>query len=187
MRAFTRNLVLGASALALLTLAACDDAATVPDAAPTAQADGTPGDKAPAPAPIAGKPVDGDSANPAVKPGAAAGDEDRYTLSITPGEGTVGAEGKVQIKVIPKGVWHINLDYPTSLKIEGPEGVKLAKADQNKEDAVALTDVSCEYAVGYTPEQAGEKVFKGKFKFAVCQDEACSPVTEDIEFKVAVK
>ena len=81
----------------------------------------------------------------------------------------------------------MNLDFPTSLKVTPPSGLTLTSADLKKGDARKLDDSTCEFAVKFTPKEAGEHTVTGKFKFAVCQDEACSPVTEDVEFKVAVK
>ena len=118
--------------------------------------------------------------------GAAPGDE-RYDLKIDTPEATSGQESKVTVRVVPKGPWHMNLEFPTSLKVQAPEGVTMAKADLKKADAAELTETGCQFDVGFTPAAAGEQTFTGKFKFAVCQDEACSPVTEEIEFKVAVK
>ncbi len=136
---------------------------------------------------IAGKPVDGEPGNPVVKEGAPDG-EDRYTLQIEPpAEAKAGAQGVVKVKVLPKDPWHMNLDYPTKLTVEAPGGVELAKAEQKKGDATALTDASCEFDVAFTASEAGDKSFSGKFKFAICQDEACSPIQEDIQFQVAVK
>ncbi|MCB9712371.1 MAG: hypothetical protein H6712_00840 [Myxococcales bacterium] len=119
--------------------------------------------------------------------GAAPGDE-RYALQIEPpGEASAGQAGEVVVRVVPKQPWHMNLDYPTSLKVEAPTGIALTKADLKKADARTLDAESCEFAVGFTPAEAGEHQFTGTFKFAVCQDEACSPVTEDVSFTVAVK
>lgn len=81
----------------------------------------------------------------------------------------------------------MNLDFPTSLKLDPPEGIALGKADLKKADATKLDDESCQFDVTYTPSKPGEQVITGTFKFAVCQDEACSPVTENVELKVAVK
>lgn len=134
----------------------------------------------------------GDAAKPAgdkvkVVDGKAPGD-DRYALSIEPpAEAAAGQEGEVVVRVVPKAPWHMNLDFPTSLKLSPPEGVTLANAEQKKGDARTLDEDSCEFAVKFTPQSAGEHEVTGKFKFAVCQDEACSPVTEEVSFKVAVK
>jgi hypothetical protein len=130
------------------------------------------------------KPVDGGGKTATLAGG---GEEERYTLAIEPAEVAAGDAGRVVIKVVPREPWHINLDFPTSLSIQAPEGVKVDKAEQAKADAVALTDTSCEYGVGFTAQAPGTKTFTGTFKFAVCQDEACSPVTEKLEFQVAVK
>jgi hypothetical protein len=143
--------------------------------------------KDPGPGKIEGTPVDGAGGNPAVKQGEGAG-EDRYTLQVEPPtEAKAGEAGVVTVKVLPKAPWHMNLDYPTKLTVEAPSGVELAKSEQKKADAKALTAETCEFDVAFTAADAGDKSFTGKFKFAICQDEACSPVQEDIEFQVAVK
>ncbi len=113
--------------------------------------------------------------------------EDRYALKIDPVEGKVGQENTVLVTVVPKAPWHMNLDFPTSLAVTAPGDVKLSKGDQNKADAIKLDENSAEFGVKFTTAAAGDKAFTGKFKFAVCQDEACSPVTEELNFRVAVK
>jgi hypothetical protein len=132
--------------------------------------------------------ADGGGEKVKVVEGARASGDDRYDLLIEPpADAKAGEAGQVTLKVVPKKPWHMNLDFPTSLKMDTPEGVALAKASQKKADAVKLDDEHCEFAVEFTPAAAGEQTFTGKFKFAVCQDEACAPVTEDVEFRVAVK
>lgn len=114
------------------------------------------------------------------------GGDDRYALQIDTPEAKAGQEGSVTVRVVPKAPWHMNLDFPTSLKLQAPEGVTLVNADLKKADA-KLDESTCVFDVKFTAPKAGEHAFSGKFKFAVCQDEACSPVTEEVEFKVAVK
>ncbi len=147
---------------------------------------------APAPAEVAAAPAAATPSAPATEKtkvidGADPTDE-RFTLKIdSPADAAVGAESKVKITIVPKDPWHMNLDFPTSLAVRPPDGVTLAKAEQKKEDVLRLDESGCEYEVGFTPSAAGEKSFTGKLKFAVCQDEACAPVTKDVEFRVAVK
>jgi hypothetical protein len=114
------------------------------------------------------------------------GGDDRYALQIETPEAKAGQEGSVTVRVVPKAPWHMNLDFPTSLKLQAPAGVTLVNADLKKADA-KLDENTCVFDVKFTAPAAGEHAFSGKFKFAVCQDEACSPVTEEVEFKVAVK
>lgn len=113
--------------------------------------------------------------------------EDRYVMKIDVVEATAGKEGSFNVTVTPKAPWHMNLDFPTSLAVTAPEGVTLAKAELRKADATTLDDKSAAFAVKFTPAAAGEKDLSAKFKFAVCQDEACSPVTEEFQVKLAVK
>ncbi len=169
-----------------LSLAACSSSETKSETAAPAQAPGQKDGKD-------AKADDGDKADaaPAEKKvklveGAAPGGDDRYELKIDTPEAESGKESKVTVRVVPKEPWHMNLDFPTSLKVDAPEGVAVVKADLKKADA-KLDESACQFDVAFTPSAAGSQTFTGKFKFAVCQDEACSPVTEDIEFKVAVK
>lgn len=166
-----------------LVLAACGG-----ESKPKAADAKSPDKAAPAPTAAAdkdaGKPPDGgtkviEGADPV---------DDRYTLRVEPpADAAAGREGTVKVTVVPKAPWHMNLDFPTTLAIGAPDGVTLAKAEMKKADADKLDENSAEYSVKFTPAAAGDKSFTGKFKFAVCQDEACSPVTEEVAFKVAVK
>ena len=114
--------------------------------------------------------------------------DERFTVKIDPpGEASVGAEGKVKVTILPTEPWHMNLDYPTSLAVNSPSDVKLAKESLSKEDVLRLEDSGLEYEVAFTPSAAGDKTFTGEIKFAVCQDDACAPVTKAVDFKVAVK
>lgn len=142
-------------------------------------------DQATTPAPIEGKPVEGGGKVASVPGGGET--EPGYKLEIDTGEGKVGEEGKVTIKVVPAASWHVNLEYPTKLQVEAPSGVEVAKAEQGKGDAVALTEDNCEFAVTYTASEAGAKAFSGELRFAVCQEDACVPKSETLAFEVAVK
>lgn len=113
--------------------------------------------------------------------------DDRYALKIDVVEATAGREGSFNVTVTPKAPWHMNLDFPTSLAVTAPDGVTLAKPEMRKADATTLDENSAAFAVKFTPAAAGEKDLSAKFKFAVCQDEACSPVTEEFQVKLAVK
>lgn len=133
-----------------------------------------------------GQPVDGEQ-----KVGTQAGDggaeTEQYALVIDPSEGKVGEEGQVTIRVVPSADWHMNLEYPTKLSVTPPAGIEVAKPKLSKDDAVKLDEQHCEFSVKYTPSEIGDKTFTGEIKFAVCQDTACVPKTETLEFQVAVK
>ncbi len=169
------------ASLLVLAVAACSGEtkpsaadAKVPDKSAPPVADKTPEPGADAAAPV--KTVEGD------EPGG-----DQYALRVDAAEAAVGRETSAKITVVPKAPWHMNLDFPTSLTLTAPEGLTLAKADLKKADAAKLDEASAEFDIKFTAANAGEHTVSGKFKFAVCQDEACVPVTEDLTIKVAAK
>lgn len=118
--------------------------------------------------------------------GAPPGDDERFALKIETPEAKAGEESKVTVRVVPKEPWHMNLDFPTSLALTAGAEVGLAK-DKLKKDDAELSEASCEFDVAFTPKQAGDAKFTGEFKFAVCREEECAPVTKNVEFQVAVK
>jgi hypothetical protein len=167
---------------------ACDGGSKPPATAPAGQGDaGGPAKDAKQDAPATAGKETSDGKTKVVE-GAPPGGDDRYALAVEPPkEAKTGEPSKVTVRVVPKAPWHMNLDFPTSLKIDAPAGVTMTKPELKKADATKFDENTCVFDVAFTPTATGEQAFTGKFKFAVCQDEACSPVTEDVAFKVAVK
>jgi hypothetical protein len=156
-------------------------------ASPTAQAPAQPrGANAPPAADGESQPA-ADQDKKKLVEGSPPGNDERYALSIETPEAKAGERAQVVVRVVPKEPWHMNLDFPTSLKVDAPGGVELANADLKKADATALDEDQAQFDVQFTAAQAGDKAFVGTFKFAVCQDSECAPVTENVEFKVAVR
>lgn len=168
---------------ASLLVAACDK--TPETKAPPSSGGDQAKKTTPAPEGEGGEPAADDGKTKVVE-GAPPGNDERYAVVVETPEAKAGEESKVTVRVVPKDPWHMNLDYPTSLALTAGEGVALAKDTLKKADA-QLSPASCEFDVAFTPEKAGDAKFTGEFKFAVCQDEACSQVTENLEFQVAVK
>ncbi|MCA9690264.1 MAG: hypothetical protein R3A51_23030 [Nannocystaceae bacterium] len=177
--------VLASAALALALVACTGDKGAPGEPRTPAEKGAAAGQQSPDAAPVAQADPGGDKVK--TIPGKDPAD-DRFTLNIEPpADVKAGAEGLVKVTVLPKAPWHMNLDFPTSLKVEPPKGVTVTKSEQHKEDAVKLDENSAEFGVAFTATEPGEKTFVGKFNFAVCQEEACAPVSEDVEFRVAVK
>jgi hypothetical protein len=167
--------------VAFAVVAACDK---TPETKAPPSSGGDQAKKAEPAADAEPEPEDGDKTK--VVEGAPPGGDERYALQIETPEAQSGQESKVTVRVVPKEPWHMNLDYPTSLAVNAGQDVALAKDKLKKADA-ELSEKSCAFDVAFTPKQAGDAKFTGEFKFAVCQDEACAPVTENLEFQVAVK
>ena len=163
--------------LALSLLGACDgekknDAAN----SPKAEADG--GEA------IVGKPVEGDKGPVAVKK---ANEPAPYTFSVQKSDSyKQGEAGEIILALVPAKGWHLNLEYPTKVKLDSSDGLGLAKNELKQEDASAFAEAGFEFGVKFTPTHSGEGQVTGKIKFAVCQEEACSPQSEEIAFAVTV-
>jgi len=110
-----------------------------------------------------------------------------YTLSVQAPAAKTSVNSVAKIKVVPTGEFHMNLDFPTKLTINAPDGVTLEKAKQAKSDAVKLDKDSAEFDVAFTASSAGKKSFTGEMKFAVCTADNCSPQTSPVAFTVDVK
>ena len=115
-------------------------------------------------------------------------DTDTYTVSLAaPGAVTAGGEGAATVKVVPKGVWKLNDEFPTKLTVTAPAGVSVKKAEQKVKDAVSFGEKEGRWSVEFTAQSAGDKAFKGVVKFAVCTPESCIPKKEELAWNVKVE
>jgi hypothetical protein len=112
-----------------------------------------------------------------------------YTVEVAaPADAAANAEHASRVLLKPTQGYHVNKDYPTSLKVTAPEGVSCANAEQTGSAAVKLEEQEALFDVKCTAAAAGEKKFEAKFSFAICLGEkACYPKTETLAWNVAVK
>src|SRR5690349_14558442 len=87
-----------------------------------------------------------------------------YLLTIDTPAARVGAATGATVKVVVSAGYHINKEYPTSLKLTAPDGVELPKAAFTARDGgVKLDEKQALVEIAYTPKQAGKKTFSGTF------------------------
>jgi len=162
--------------------AATSDPTTAPPAA--AEKVSVPGAGAEQGAAVKGGPPGG-TATPTSGGGAA----DNPQFHLQPDEGTLtidklqvkaGSETTASVKVDPAAGYHVNTDYPTSLKLEAPADIKLDKIDLAKADAKSFTEKLLQFDVKATAAKPGTYEIKGTFKFAVCQADSCHPKKQPI-------
>jgi apolipoprotein N-acyltransferase len=123
-------------------------------------------------------------------PNAAARSEtDAYIVEVRQaGDLSAGVDTKVEVVVIPKGEFHFNLEFPTSMSLAAPAGVSVDKAKQSLADAVRKDEKNgASWDVAMTVSDAGEKAFSCDVKFAVCTDKTCDPQKATVAWKVDVK
>jgi hypothetical protein len=107
------------------------------------------------------------------------------TLDVGKAEGKAGAEAIAKVTVTPASGYHISQEYPVSLKLDPPAGVKLAKADLDKNDVATLSEKSLAFAVKATADKPGAYEIKGWFRFGVCDPSSCHPKSQPITISVA--
>ncbi len=107
------------------------------------------------------------------------------TLQVGKAEAKAGAEATATVTVTPAPNFHISQEYPMSLTLEAPAGVKLAKTELAKADAVAFSEKTLQLAIKETSDKAGTYEIKGCFKFGVCDPSSCHPKKQPISIQVA--
>lgn len=139
-------------------------------------------------------PVAADRGAPAPKPTAptpaAGGDtaDSSFNLSVAaPSGAKAGAECVAHVVVTPGSGYHVNQEFPTKLVITPPDGVKVAKAEQHKEDAASFGANKLQFDVAMTPDKPGTYKVAGTLKFAVCTESSCDPKKREIAFEVAAQ
>ena len=117
---------------------------------------------------------------------------DEGTMTIDKAAGKVGTELTSNITVTPSNDFHVNVDFPTKITLEAPDGVKLMKTEltaggssKAQGDASAFSEKSMAFAVKATAEKPGSYEIKGTFKFAVCKVDQCFPKKQAITITVA--
>ncbi len=114
--------------------------------------------------------------------------EGRFTLDVGQASGKAGEKTSAKIKITPADGYHMNGDFPTSLTLEAPADVTLAKAKLKKADLKGFDEhKGGSFEVEMTPQTAGKHTVSGKLKFAICNESSCSPVTEKVSIVVAAK
>lgn len=109
-----------------------------------------------------------------------------YSLTVAKVVAQKGQAATARVVIKPAAGYHMNKDFPTSLKLTPPADVKLDKASLGKEDA-SLTEQEVAFDVKLTAGAAGNKVINGDLRFAVCTETTCDPQKTPVAIDVEVK
>lgn len=109
-----------------------------------------------------------------------------YTLSIAKVSAKKGQPATTQVVIKPAAGYHINKDFPTSLKLTPPAGVTLAKAELKKADA-KLSETEGSFEVTLTADKVGAQQVPGELRFAVCTETTCDPQRSPVAIELDVK
>jgi hypothetical protein len=127
---------------------------------------------------------------PSVSHGAAteSKQDDRYTLTYSAAGAKKGESAAATVTVTPKGEWHLNREFPTSLSVTPSTGVAVTKTKLKLQDAKRFDEhKGLEFQITYEAKAAGKEKLDGKLKFAICMETSCSPVTEIFSIPIDVE
>lgn len=110
--------------------------------------------------------------------------DDRFKVKVSGQKVQVGKTQKVKIQLTADNPWHMNIDFPTSLKLGEVAGVTLGKSKFKKGDAQTLSEHKIVFMVPVTANKAGTQVIDGKLKFAICKEDSCSPAKAKVSLRI---
>lgn len=152
----------------LLVLAGCgsSDAGTTPSAGAVEQ--GAVGGAGSGPGLGAGCGSDAEAREVAEDP--------RFELRASPqGPYVPGQQGRFEIALTPRGNFHVNTQYPLSVRLAGPAQVRFPRAELGPEQAAELGEPRARFDVPFTASAAGRHRVTAAVDFAVCTPESCMP------------
>lgn len=111
-----------------------------------------------------------------------------YSLNADKSEAyQVDKASSVFITLAPKGVYHINQEYPTLVTVSAPPGVTLTKGKLIKSDAVRFDEKLAKFEVPFSSSQSGTYQVDVKASFAMCTAETCIPFDKTLAVTLSVK
>ncbi|MCA9605188.1 MAG: hypothetical protein KC619_06320 [Myxococcales bacterium] len=115
-------------------------------------------------------------------------DDPTFELRATAtGPYTTGQEGHFGVALTPRGEYHVNQDFPMTIRPCAGEGVTLPDAELGNEDAAERTERAARFSVPFTAETAGEHRVSAVVDFAVCTPENCMPEQRTIALLLPVE
>ena len=93
-----------------------------------------------------------------------------------------GARGSFKIVLTPAPGFHVNQEFPVEVSIDAAD-VKLAKQKLQKGDAKVWSEREGRFEVDFQIDEAGERSFTARARFAVCTDKDCWPARETLSWK----
>ncbi|MCA9672681.1 MAG: hypothetical protein KC503_44105 [Myxococcales bacterium] len=118
------------------------------------------------------------SAAPASKP---------YTLTVdAPAPGAVGAALVATVKLVPRGGYKVNLEYPTKLIVRAAAAAKPEQTLTSK-DAAEFSAKRALFKPGVTLSKAGKHAVKAELKFSVCTASLCELKRETLTWNAEAR
>ena len=113
--------------------------------------------------------------------------DDPFKVVVSAPTAKVGEAAVAKVTITPAAGYHMNKDFPTSLKLTPTKGVevpaKLAKSD----GSVKVEEAAATFDVKYTASEKGPRTVVGQLSFAVCTATNCDPRKAPVTLNLDVK
>jgi hypothetical protein len=100
----------------------------------------------------------------------------------------VGETGKVVVAVEPleKGI-HVNREFPLKYKVEPSAGLRVARSELKRGDAVDPDAENPRFEIPVTAGAKGQQQVVVQMRFAICSDAWCVPQSKTVTVPIDVK
>ena len=114
-------------------------------------------------------------------------ESESYVVEVRPADTYhTGELGQFEVVVRGNGGWHLNQDFPFSVRVAHADTLSLPKERLGKDDAAEFGDDAAQLDVPFTPSAAGEHAVSANVDFAVCDPQSCVPHTVVVGARLAV-
>ena len=108
----------------------------------------------------------------------------KYQIAVdAPKAVKTGAKDSFKIVLTPAPGFHVNQEFPVEVSIDAAD-VKLGKQKLAKSDAKVWSEREGRFEVDFQIDQAGERSFQARARFAVCTEKDCWPARETLTWKI---
>lgn len=109
-----------------------------------------------------------------------------FTVAIDKVAAKRGQPATAKVQFRAASGYHVNIDFPTELRLKLPDGVSAQKATLTKADA-KLTENDGRFDVVLTASQSGKTTVLGELRFAVCTATTCDPQRAPVSIELNVE
>lgn len=116
-------------------------------------------------------------------------DTETYVAEIkTTGTYTAGAEGVVEVTLVPKGAYHTNAQYPYKFKATdpAPDGIRYPKPIIVRAEGT-FEEKRASFKVPFVVSKAGKATVSGTLSLSVCSEANCIMDKVELSLDVDVK
>jgi hypothetical protein len=115
-------------------------------------------------------------------------DDASFELSMTPtGTYTATKLASFAVTLKPRGIYHINQEYPVALALQPTQGLSFPKAELKKSDMAEMGEKLARFDVPFSADKPGAYHVEAHLRFAVCTPDNCVPDERTLALQLSVQ